>query len=115
LLSGAAPHPVGRCAFLDGRGRCRVYGDRPYVCRTQGLPLRWLGDDEVGRTVEFRDICPLNASPGPPVESLTQEDCWTIGPVESDLARIQIEFSGNLRRLRLRDLFGAPGSRRSGP
>ena len=108
LLSGGTPHPVGRCAFLDERGSCRIYEDRPYVCRTQGLPLRWLEDDQSGRTVEFRDICPLNASPSRPVESLTEEDCWTIGPVEGDLARIQIEFGGNLRRPRLRDLFGAP-------
>jgi len=108
FLSGGTPHPVGRCAFLDERGSCRIYEDRPYVCRTQGLPLRWLEDDQSGRTVEFRDICPLNASPSRPVESLTEEDCWTIGPVEGDLARIQIEFGGNLRRLRLRDLFGAP-------
>ena len=34
--------PEGACAFLDGEGGCRVYPDRPYVCRTQGLPLRWI-------------------------------------------------------------------------
>ena len=40
------PHPTGACAFLDGDGACRIYADRPYVCRTQGLPLRWFAEDE---------------------------------------------------------------------
>ena len=44
LLQTAVPHAAGACAFLDGDGACRIYEDRPYVCRTQGLPLRWLED-----------------------------------------------------------------------
>ncbi|MEO6418158.1 MAG: YkgJ family cysteine cluster protein, partial [Polyangiaceae bacterium] len=42
LLATGAPHVEGACAFLDDEGACRIYAERPYVCRTQGLPLRWV-------------------------------------------------------------------------
>src|SRR5689334_5996084 len=66
LLAEGVPHADGACAFLDAEGRCRIYRQRPYVCRTQGLPLRWLdlGEHDHGR--ELRDICPLNVEGGPP-------------------------------------------------
>lgn len=116
------PHPPGGCAFLDGAKRCRIYEHRPYVCRTQGLPLRWLEEDEETEEVyEARDICPLNASPdegagasenanprpGPelltPLEELPPEECWSIGPFEERLAREQNDGV----RVALRSLFDA--------
>jgi Fe-S-cluster containining protein len=118
LLLEGQPHPAGGCAFLDSQGACRVYGSRPYVCRTQGLPLRWMETDIDGMHTEYRDICPLNERPGAPLEALKEQDCWTIGPTESSLAQLQTNFGGGLRRIRLRDLFSYPrgrGSRRSDP
>lgn len=97
LLAHGTPHPPGRCAFLDAEGACRVYEVRPYVCRTQGLPLRWI-DDEL--EAELRDICELNDE-GPAIETLLEDACWTIGPVESELRALQ----GDGRRVALRDLF----------
>jgi hypothetical protein len=97
-----APHAPGACAFLDDAGACRIYAHRPYVCRTQGLPLRWL-DFEAG--LEHRDICPLNEA-GAPIESLAVEECWELGPVEGRLAALQAaQTPGALPRVRLRDLF----------
>lgn len=105
LLKEGAPHGEGVCAFLDESGRCRIYSARPYVCRTQGLPLRWIDESPQGDWVEMRDICPLN-DPGPPIEELPEEACWTIGPVEHRLARLQdLLDDGVLRRVRLRSLF----------
>lgn len=102
------PHARGWCAMLDAEGRCRVYGARPYVCRTQGLPLRWLGAQG-----ERRDICPLNERPEEPVEDLPSEDCWTLGPVEDALRQIQGRLDGGaLKRVSLRSLF-PPRSRKS--
>lgn len=98
LLEQGAPHPVGRCAFLDEEGGCRVYEERPYVCRTQGLPLRWI---EEGR--ELRDICALNAD-GDPIETLNNDACWPIGPVEARLSAMQ-ERTGSMTRVPLRALF----------
>lgn len=69
-------HTPGMCAFLDDEGGCRVYAHRPYVCRTQGLPLRWL-DEVVGQTVELRDICELNETETP-LELLPADRCWEI-------------------------------------
>jgi hypothetical protein len=37
-VGGAAG--AGRCAALDGGGRCRIYGARPLVCRSHGVPIR---------------------------------------------------------------------------
>jgi len=104
LLEEGTPHPAGACAFLGRDGACRVYGDRPYVCRTQGLPLRWIEERADGVPVELRDICPLNED-GPPVETLDEEACWTLGPAEGRLAAVQQGFGGDLARVRLRDLF----------
>ena len=100
-----AAYPEGKCAFLDPEGACRIYAFRPYVCRTQGLPLRWF--DEDGEAVELRDICPLNEG-GKPVETLASNSCWEVGPFEGRLATLQASVDGGiLRRVVLRDLFGA--------
>lgn len=105
VLAQQSPHPTGACAFLDMEGACRIYADRPYVCRTQGLPLRWIDEDDQGDFVELRDICPLNED-GPPIEELDEEACWTIGPTEERLARLQFEFGeGRMTRVPLRSLF----------
>ena len=104
LLETAQPHPPGACAFLD-EGACRIYKQRPYVCRTQGLPLRWFEDTPSGATIEMRDICPLNEA-GEPLERLDVDDCWTIGPTESSLVQIQAgKDSQQPVRIPLRDLF----------
>lgn len=112
LLAEAAPGPEGGCAFLDPEGRCRIYPDRPYVCRTQGLPLRWL--DAAG---ERRDVCELNDADARPggVEllELSAEDCFELGPFEGRLAALQAERQGvrpgsTLVREGLRGLFAAP-------
>jgi Fe-S-cluster containining protein len=104
LLAGGAPHGSGACAFLDAEGACRVYADRPYVCRTQGLPLSVL-EQRGAATVELRDVCALNER-GAPLEELAPEELWRIGPFEERLRAIQLSFSGGtLERVRLRSLF----------
>jgi hypothetical protein len=108
LLARGAPHAAGACAFLDEHGACRIYGERPYVCRTQGLPLRWI-EERGARAVELRDICPLNDE-GEPVEALAAEACWTIGPVEQRLGLLQLSAGRISRRTRLRDLFANPSN-----
>lgn len=109
LLANGAPAAEGGCAFLDERGECRIYAQRPYVCRTQGLPLRWLDRDEDDEPCEVRDICPKSIE-GPPLEELTSDECWTLGPFEERLATRQTSLDGGVaRRIPLRDLF--PGTR----
>ena len=109
LLREEPPASAGRCAFLDEDGACRIYRWRPYVCRTQGLPLRWFeGDDE---SVEGRDICPLNAEAiaarGEVLAEFPVENCWTLGPWEGKLASLQAEASVRFEptRVSLRSLF----------
>jgi len=105
LLARGRPHAPGACAFLDDAGACRVYEARPYVCRTQGLPLRWFEEDERDEIVEQRDICPLNLA-GPALSALPDEAVWLIGPFEERLAELQArEDGGAMKRVALRDLF----------
>ena len=105
VLLREAPHAEGGCPFLDAAGGCRIYNHRPYVCRTQGLPLRWIDETEDGSLVELRDICPVNEA-GPAIETLPEDACWEIGPYESRLAQLQAELDGGrLKRILLRDLF----------
>jgi uncharacterized protein len=109
LLEHGVPHAEGACAFLDGDGRCRIYESRPYVCRTQGLPLRWIEEDDEGGAYEARDICPLNdgsEAGAPPLEELEADALWTIGPFEARLAAQQGAIDGGEgRRVALRELF----------
>jgi Fe-S-cluster containining protein len=111
LLQEGSPHPAGACAFLDAKGACRIYAERPYVCRTQGLPLRWF-ESGAGEVTEVRDICELNVS-GAPIEELPESACWEIGPTESELAMLQRALDGGAgRRVSLRSLFeSVPGDR----
>lgn len=108
LLKSGVPHAAGACAFLDSEGACRVYDVRPYVCRTQGLPLRWL---ELEHGLEHRDICVLNdepvVGPWPTIVDLPIEACWTLGPAEERLSQLQRELCGDEApaRVKLRDLF----------
>ena len=105
LLKDQTPNDSGQCAFLDDKGGCRIYEHRPYVCRTQGLPLRWLDEHQDGRQVEMRDICPLNVL-DIPVELLVEDHCWTIGPIEEALSQLQEQWDGGeYRRIALRSLF----------
>ncbi len=110
-LVTATPHPSGACAFLDDEGACRIYADRPSVCRSQGLPLRIIFEDENDEIVEHRDICALNLEGGPALDDLAEEDCWLIGPHELRLTAIDDRLSrasGNKEapRVFLRSLFG---------
>ena len=109
LLATGTPHPAGACAFLDNNGECRIYDARPYVCRTQGLPLHWIEEADDGTTVAMRDICPGNDD-GIPVEELDESDCWIIGPAEEELAKLHYKSSGGkMVRCGLRDLFSGNG------
>ena len=113
LLATATPHATGACAFLDEDGSCRVYAERPSVCRSQGLPLRMFFEDDAGEIEEHRDICPLNVEGGPPLDTLSESSFWLVGPYELRLAAIEDELlgeaSGDDARVALRSLFQSEG------
>jgi Fe-S-cluster containining protein len=104
LLVTAEPHAAGACAFLDEAGACRIYHQRPYVCRTQGLPFRWIEDNDMNERIEWRDICPVNAKHIAVME-LPEEGCLTLGSFEGQLADLQKTVFGNLDRVLMRSLF----------
>lgn len=114
LFAEGEPAAHGGCALLDGAGLCRAYDARPYVCRTQGLPLRWLeelgadngadDDDADGEIVERRDVCPLS-EPGPALESLDEDAFHLLGPLEERLVVASEHAFGDAPRVALRSLF----------
>lgn len=107
LLAEGLPHAEGACAFLDAAGACRVYEARPYVCRTQGLPLRWIQDGDDDEPHEMRDICELNEPGTPDLVQLPTDHCWELGPIEGRLATLQVRLTAAPDRIRLRDLFAS--------
>jgi len=99
-----------RCVMLDEAGRCAIYGARPLVCRTQGLPLRYpagfVPADAVGLDLGQRGQatwCPLNFTERAPAGAdvldaelvdqllavVNQRYCAATG--EDPLARIALE------------------------
>lgn len=92
-LKRKTAHAPGACALLDDDGACRVYDARPYVCRTQGLPLAMFEEDKEGEIQEHRSICELNLE-GEPLNELDLEECWLIGPTEIELQNLQTRYSG---------------------
>ena len=106
LLREDQPGPEGACAFLNGEGACRIYADRPAVCRSQGLPLRVLFENDEGDIEERRDICPLNEVEGEPLDALEEDACWLVGPFELRLEAIDEAFAEEeAPRVALRSLF----------
>lgn len=105
LLADGRAADVGRCALLGDDGECRVYKARPYVCRTQGLPLFWYEEDEHGEIVEERDVCHKNGD-ALHLRVLKEQELWQLGPTEQRLIDLQAKVPGaENRRIRLRDLF----------
>lgn len=41
--------PESACAALDENGRCGIYAVRPLVCRSHGVPIRYVQDDAPDR------------------------------------------------------------------
>ena len=104
LNGNCTPGPSGKCAFLTEEGACKIYRARPYVCRTQGLPLRWVEELSNGNIADMRDICRLNEKEIS-VETLNEESCWTIGSWEARLANLQANlYRGIMTRISLREL-----------
>jgi Fe-S-cluster containining protein len=59
--------PAGGCGFLQN-GLCQIYPFRPIICRTHGLPLVYL-DDEQDEPVHCVTFCEKNFL-GPDADSL---------------------------------------------
>jgi Fe-S-cluster containining protein len=58
-------HEAG-CDFLD-RGLCRIYALRPMICRTHGLPVAFLNEDDETPAMSV-SFCPKNFTQGEQVE-----------------------------------------------
>lgn len=99
-----SPNAPGMCAFLDKEGACRIYDARPFVCRTHGLPLRSIMEEN-NKWFEIRDICPLNEN-GPALENMDEKLLFFTNPFEEALAQLQLEKdSGKMERVNLREMF----------
>lgn len=104
FLKNNSPAPIGACAFLNEEGACRIYESRPFVCRTHGVPIAYLQEDEEGE-FELRDICPLNEE-GEPIEELSNEKIFQNDSWEEKLVTLQlISDKGKMEREKLREMF----------
>ncbi len=99
------PHDTGKCAFLDSNGACRIYDARPLICRSHGLPIRFVETDENNQTTEFIDICELNENETP-LDKIKKEDFWNENLFSEVLVSLELEANNKeINRVRLRDLF----------
>jgi len=83
-LSGSTRVDEGLCCLLRD-DRCQVYGSRPLICRTHGLPLvsSTLTEGEV-------DCCPLNLPALAGVEELEVELVLNLDQLTENLLRLNL-------------------------
>jgi uncharacterized protein len=74
-----------RCVFLKNHC-CSIYQVRPYICRTHGLPLISMGDEEWELSA-----CELNFTDAEP-EYLTVENCFMQDKANNELFLINKDF-----------------------
>ena len=94
------PHAPGACPFLDDNGLCRIYAARPYICRTHGLPMRWLDESQ---QAEERDICAENEHID--IIALDNTLCWTSNTAEIQLSVMNIATFGDADRIPMRSFW----------
>ncbi|HIJ78411.1 MAG: YkgJ family cysteine cluster protein [Desulfobulbaceae bacterium] len=58
-IAGQAKKDTEKCPLLID-GLCTVYAQRPIICRTHGLPLAYINEEQQAIEVS---VCPLNFSP----------------------------------------------------
>ena len=113
-IGNEKPHEPGACPFLDEHGLCRIYIARPYICRTHGLPMRWLQETETSDdtdssgieddTVEQRDICEHNDA-CIDLLSISPDLCWNSDVAEMQLAIMNIYTYNTQTRIPMRSFF----------
>ena len=110
-IGNEKPHDPGACPFLDENGLCRIYIARPYICRTHGLPMRWIeGTDNSDDTseeddpIEQRDICELNDDCIDLI-AISPDLCWNSEVAEMQLAIMNIYTYSAQVRIPMRSFF----------
>lgn len=81
LASRAADGPPP-CALLQADGRCALYGARPLICRTHGLPILYREEESGDQTLS---LCHLNfVGQDPPAEAVLDGTLLTAALTVSD-------------------------------
>lgn len=63
LQAGQPPlYEDGHCGLLDDENRCMTYKDRPLICRTQGMPLKYPGAEVSTCDLNFVGLEPLHSA-----------------------------------------------------
>ncbi|SCY48892.1 YkgJ family cysteine cluster protein [Desulfoluna spongiiphila] len=89
LTRAAESSDEGPCPLLDGAGACLLYGYRPVICRTHGLPI--LFDD--GKGNQRVDFCPENLQG---LSSLSGDVMINLDPMNQMLAAVNAMFCDEL-------------------
>lgn len=91
LIAASSATPLRRpssdelCPLLDN-DRCSIYAQRPLICRTQGLPIGYI--DEDNERIEV-SACPLNFPEGHPFE---YDDLLLLDTFNSRLAALNRSY-----------------------
>lgn len=84
--------PDAACAFLSG-GLCMLYRVRPLICRTHGLPIAFVNDEEDPPQVSV-SFCPKNfVEAGPEDLDFGPENTLDVDALNVELAEINWRFA----------------------
>lgn len=100
-LDAADPFQGMRCSFLEAEGGCGIYGFRPLVCRSHGLPIQFKDIAEAeGEEAVFRDVCYLNFR-AQDIANLPDQDVLNLDTLNTILALLNRQGGGGEKRTEL--------------
>lgn len=104
-LAHRAAASTDPCVALDDDGRCAIYAVRPVVCRSHGVPIRYVEPGASGkRALPVLDVCPKN---------FVGRDLATVDPAcVLDQHTLSV-LLGGIDALHARDTGAPPGERRA--
>lgn len=101
VIQGKTAKPVAdehtdNCRFLQD-SLCSIYSNRPFICRTQGLPIVYLIDEQYELSACNINFTTCNDS------FFTQENCLFMDSYNSELYRLNIDFIEKNPHLQLQE------------
>lgn len=94
------------CPMLDAAGGCRIYAERPLICRSHGLPVKFRQENTLS---ESRDICPLNEDVGIDPWTAPTAAVLNLEVLNAQLALVNRLYGGDGRRLPISEVVRATG------
>lgn len=104
-LAPEVSSPEAGCPMLDAAGGCRIYAERPLICRSHGLPVKFRLERVPS---EARDICPLNEAAGVDPWTAPAAAILNLEVLNAQLALVNRLYGGDGRRIPISEVVRRP-------